>query len=123
MGNKLENCKYYNQNIEVISRYIDCLYNLPDCCCGGMLHIVTDDDNVEDDNLDWCFDYINKQENTNEVDKEIDELILKNMKKLTLEQRRLLTIGRNWNLPFCCQSKAWGISDCSECIIENEDIE
>ena len=117
---KMDKCKYYDQEVEIVGRYIDCLYDLPECSCGGMLHIVVDDDNVEDHNLDYSLDYIKKE---NEIDREIDELILKHMKNMPIEQRRLLTIGRNWRFPFDCPAREWGLKDCSECIIENENID
>lgn len=31
----------------------DCLYAMPDCECGGPLHVVLDDGNLEDEHLTW----------------------------------------------------------------------
>lgn len=37
------------------SRLIEQLYELPNCSVGGPLHILTDDQNVDDDNLAFCW--------------------------------------------------------------------
>lgn len=42
-------CKYYNEYLETIKEYIGCLYNLPLCGSGGLLHILLDDDNYDVD--------------------------------------------------------------------------
>lgn len=47
-------CKYYNKHLETIREYIGCLYELEGCCAGGMLHILFDDDNIDDDDIAWC---------------------------------------------------------------------
>src|ERR1700742_1403671 len=33
---------------------IAALHQLPNCSMGGPLHVVTDDQNIDDDTLDWC---------------------------------------------------------------------
>ena len=38
------------------------VYELPGHACGGCCHIVTDDDNIEDDNIDFCLDNATKED-------------------------------------------------------------
>ena len=114
----MDKCKYCNEEVKLVSAYVDCLYELEECSCGGSLHIVVDDDNVDDDSLEFCSKYIDEEGG---IDSEICKLILSHMKQMTIVQRRLVAIGRRWGLN--CPAKQWGLKDCSECIIENEDVE
>lgn len=41
-------------DLEPLVARITAFYELPGCVCGGPLHIVLDDTNVEDCNIDWC---------------------------------------------------------------------
>ena len=40
----------------IAEQLISILYDTMDGGVGGYAHIVTDDDNVEDANVDWCLD-------------------------------------------------------------------
>ena len=42
-------CKYYNKHLNTICEYVRCLYSLEGCVSGGLLHILLDDDNYDDD--------------------------------------------------------------------------
>ena len=47
-------CKYYRPYMDNLKNLCELLYELPECGCGGMLHIVLDDDNLEDDDIYYC---------------------------------------------------------------------
>lgn len=40
--------------IKLMQEIVQAFYSLPGNSCGGGLHIVVDDYNVEDDNILWC---------------------------------------------------------------------
>ena len=80
----------YKPKCEVISMLIHLLYELDGCSCGGLCHIVTDDNNIHDDDLEFVIDYCKQDENKDCIDKEISSLICSLMLELTFEQRVVL---------------------------------
>ena len=80
----------YNPKMPIIVQSIQTLYSLPSCGAGGCCHIVTDDDNLQDKDLQFVIDYCNSPENTDRVDKELSELICKLLLQLSFEQRCVL---------------------------------
>ena len=107
----MENCKYYVKHLETIRSYIGCLYRLEDCGCGGLLHILLDDDNIEDNHIVWCLKQCEEHPECEEA--EIGKLICREYLKLSMPQRRLLTYGYN-RFPGCS-------GRCDKCYIENGD--
>lgn len=109
-------CKYYTKHIETIRAYISCLYGLDDgnCCTGGLLHIVTDDGNLEDDHIKWCLNECNNHPEKEES--EIGKLICNELLKLPMEQRRLV-YESGWVVEAFCK----GHDHCDECPIHNGD--
>lgn len=109
----MKNCKYYTKRVDTIRSYIGCLYRLDDgnCCTGGLLHIVTDDGNLEDHHIEWCLEECNKHPEREES--EIGKLICKELLKLSMEQRRL-TYAPDWS--FVCR----GWDHCDKCFICDE---
>ena len=83
-------CKFYTPHMETIQRYIECLYSIEGCSCDGLLHVLTDDGNIQDHDIDWCLEYIEQEENRGREEYEISKLICQEMKKLSLPQRELL---------------------------------
>lgn len=79
----------YNPKMPIIVQCIKTLYSLPDCGTGGNCHTVTDDDNIQDENLQFVIDECNRPENTSD-DKELSELICKLLLQLSFEQRVVL---------------------------------
>lgn len=108
-------CKFYNKHLETIRALIGCLYSLDGCGAGGMLHILLDDDNIDNDNIAWCLrECLNHPE---EEDSQLGKLICEEYLKLSMEERRLLTgayIG-HWTCPCGLASK----QDCLKCEIVN----
>jgi len=80
----------YNPKMPIILQSIKTLYSLPNCSAGGCCHIVTDDDNIQDEDLQFVIDYCNEPENADRVDKELSELICKLLLQLSFEQRCVL---------------------------------
>lgn len=81
-------CKYYSKHLKTICEYIGCLYNLEGCNAGGLLHILLDDDNYDDDDIEWCLQEC--EQHPEKEESEIGKLICKEYLKLPMEQRRLL---------------------------------
>lgn len=85
----------WNPKMEIIVNAIHILYNLPGCGTGGCCHIVTDDDNIKDEDLKWVIDYCHSDENKNCVDRELSSLICELLLQLSYEQRMYLFAGMN----------------------------
>lgn len=111
-----EDCKYYSPMITAIRTMISALYDLEGCCCGGLAHVVTDDNNFDDDDLDWVIDYCNEEENKDRVEKEWVIAIMKELKKLTMPQRALI-FSSYYGLALCTSP------DCSTCLIPKGKID
>ena len=47
--------KYYHEKFPIVRDMIAVLYDY--CCSGGCCHIVTDDDNIYDSDLDFVIEY------------------------------------------------------------------
>jgi hypothetical protein len=103
-------CKYFNKHLETIREYISCLYNLEGCGSGGLLHILTDDDNYMDSDIFFCLSECNRHPEKEES--QIGRLICEEYLRLPMEQRRLLSssyIG-HWT----CRND----ERCEECFIQ-----
>lgn len=110
----MKTCKHYNKHLETIREYISCLYKLDDgnCCTGGLLHIVTDDGNLEDHHIKWCLEECNKHPEREES--EIGKLICAELLKLPMEQRLLVYLN-DWQVDILCR----GYDNCDKCAIHN----
>ena len=81
-------------------------------CTGGLLHIVTDDGNLEDHHIKWCLDECDKF--PEREDSVIGKLICNELLKLPMEQRILVHEPR-WVIESYCP----GQDHCDECPIIN----
>lgn len=113
---EMEHCKYYNKHIDTIRAYISCLYELEDCCCGGLLHVMIDDGNIEDWHVNWTLEQCEAHPECEES--EIGKLICKEFLKLSMEERRLVMedAGNVVCYTLCCP-------DCDKCPIHNPDAD
>ena len=59
-------------------------YSKPENCVGGSLHIVLDDENIEDEHIKWCKNYA-KEKGDNE-----GVLLAELLLKATIQQREKL---------------------------------
>ena len=105
----MRDCKHYDKHLETIRQYIGCLYELEECCTGGFLHILLDDDNYDNTSIIHCLrDCLLHPEYEESA---IGKLICEEYIKLPIQQRRLLTsqyIG-HWS----CFDKG----QCEKCVI------
>ena len=107
---EFKTCKYYSPHLETVRAYIGCLYDIKGCEAGGMLHILLDDDNLDDDSILWCL-----KECLNHPEKEetqIGKLICEEYLRLSMQERRLLT--RDYVYDFRC----WCHAGCQNCDVE-----
>ena len=111
----MKSCKYYTKHLDTIRAYISCLYGLDDgnCCTGGLLHIVTDDGNLEDCHIKWCLEECEKHPEREES--EIGKLICKELLNLPMEQRRLVYEPDTYIFAICDPNH------CDKCPIVNDE--
>lgn len=83
-------CKYYNSHLETIRELISCLYNLEGCVCGGIAHVVIDENNIDDDDIDWLLNLCNEEEYKDREEVGLVRLIAEELKKLSIQERTLL---------------------------------
>ena len=102
-------CKYYHPHMNTIGSYINCLYGIEGCGCGGLLHILLDDNNIKDNDILFCL-----KECLSHPEKEearIGQLICEEYLKLNIEQRSVLVMLMDFfDDPTCFEFK-----ECSEC--------
>lgn len=102
-------CKYYNPHMLKIREYCSALYKLEGCGCGGMLHILLDDDNINDHSIAFCLKECLRH--PEEPESKLGILICEEYLKLTIQERSVM--DSLWNgMPVedypCC-------GDCENC--------
>lgn len=107
-------CMYWTKEVGEVCKLVKTLYEDMGEGAGGMLHIVLDDCNIEDDDIQWCIEYCNREENADRHDKEICLEIAQRMLELNYIERML--VYYQWDIGFCG-------SDCTKCVITREDDE
>lgn len=112
-------CEHYIQKIETIKEYINCLYAIKGCGTGGLLHILIDDDNIDDDSIMFCMKECIK--NPDEEESKLGRVICEEFLSLSMEQRRLLTTTGSY-LCYCngghCETCFIKIGDLTERKVE-----
>ena len=105
----MDYCKYYKPHLETIRELISCLYQLEGCCCGGLAHIVTDDNNIEDHHIQSVLEYCDEEQNKDRTERGLVKLICEELLKLSIQERVLLFMSYY----------AYGIcnQDCKNCTI------
>lgn len=104
-------CIYWTKEVERVCVLVKVLYEELGERAGGLLHIVLDDGNLEDHNIQWCIEYCNRKENAQRIDKDICLEIAQRMLKLSYTERML--IYYQWDGEFCD-------GNCDECAIMRE---
>lgn len=111
MDTMIKPCKYYHPHMETIKEYVYCLYSLEGCNCGGMLHILLDDNNINDDDIIYCLkEFLSHPERE---ESKIGVLICEEYLKLSIEQRILLInlLSDSSHTCIYCITKG----DCEKC--------
>ena len=86
-------CKYYSPKLKAIVIMIHALYEMDGCSCGGLCHIVTDDDNYDDNNLYTILYECREEKNQDKIEVELVEAICKALLKLSIQERALVFSG------------------------------
>lgn len=110
-----EYCKYFTPKLNTIRELISCLYNLEGCCTGGLAHIITDDDNIDDDDIKWVLEYCDKEENKDRTENGLVKLICNELLKLSMQERVLL-FSSYYSYIMCD-------NNCDTCPISKGDID
>lgn len=111
----MRSCRYWDEDIDRVNLLVEILYEDLGECCGGLLHIVLDDGNLEDHHILWCREQCEKRENFSRHDRLLCKRIATEMLGLTMEQRRLvyysdgfdLKCDRNCKECPICQEETW----------------
>lgn len=85
-----DECKYFKPHLNTIRELIACLYNLEGCACGGLAHIVTDDNNIEDHHIQSVLEWCDEEENKDRTERGLVKLICEELLKLSIPERVLL---------------------------------
>lgn len=105
-----DRCEHYTRRLDTIRELISCLYQLDGCECGGLAHIVTDDDNFNDGSLDFVLRLCDEEENKDKEEVGLVKLICSELKKLPMPSRALL---------FSSYYRYFCNNDCDNCPINN----
>lgn len=54
--------KQLENKLNLLHSLSNLLYGEENCACGGPLHIILDDGNIRDSDIEFCAEYINKSE-------------------------------------------------------------
>lgn len=109
-------CKYMSPKLKAVVVMIHALYELDGCDCGGICHIVTDEDNYDDDSIQCILEECKKPENIDCIELELAEAICKALLKLSMQERALIFSGFYTNCLCDMNFK------CKECSIEKGEI-
>lgn len=90
--------EYWHDKFPIVQDMINILYNY--CPTGGCCHIVTDDDNIDDESLDFVINYSQEEENKDSIESELCIAICKILKSMTLSQRIVLFDGIELGIEF-----------------------
>ena len=90
--------EYYHEKFPIVRDMIAVLYDY--CCSGGCCHIVTDDDNIYDSDLDFVIEYAQRDENKNRIDAELSIAICKILKDMSFLQRAVLFDSINYEIDY-----------------------
>lgn len=87
--------EYWHDKFPIVRDMIGVLYDYRGA--GGCCHIVTDDGNIYDEDLDFVIEYAQKEENKDSIDAELSIAICKILKTMTFFQRAVLFDSMNYD--------------------------
>lgn len=80
-------CKYVTTDSIIVYHMIEILYDVLEERCGGLAHIVADDNNLDDESLKFVIEECNKEENKDRHDVHVCRILCEALLRLTLNQR------------------------------------
>lgn len=83
----------YHCAMPTIIRLVQALYEIDSCSCGGLGHVVIDENNVEDIHLERTIELCNEEQSKDKPERFLVICIMEYLKLLTEEQRKLLFAG------------------------------
>ena len=83
-------CKYYNKHMETLLEYFAAIYKLDGCGCGGLLHVLLDDDNYDLYTIEWTLKQCEAEENKDKEEAPLGALICRELMKLSTIERAVL---------------------------------
>lgn len=84
----MEKTNLWHEKTPLAISLINALYTLPNCACGGIAHVLIDDENVRDCDLEWMMTkLIYDGEYSEKIERDLVELICKELVQMTYEQR------------------------------------
>lgn len=108
----MSKCKYHKPHMDILKQYCTLLYTLDGCGAGGMLHIVLDDNNIDDDDIYYCLkECVHHPEKPEAV---LGTLICNEYLKMTKEERLVF----DW---YWCGSDLECCGNCEKCEYLDED--
>lgn len=79
----------WHPNMRVIAPLLSTLYETLGESCGGLAHVVIDDNNYDDLSIDYVIEYCNELQNKNRLDRYLVLCIMDYLREMTQEQRGL----------------------------------
>lgn len=105
-------CKYYKPKLKAIVIMIHALYEMEGCGCGGICHVILDNDNYDDHTIECVLKDCQKEENQDKLEIELAEAICKALLKLSMQERALIFSG--FYSSYLCDMN----NRCNKCSIE-----
>ena len=84
--NKVEYKPFYYPLVTMIRL----LYELPDCGCGGLGHVVLDDNNIDTDSIQHTLNWTTENENTSRVEAPLVKCIMEYLLQMTEDERAVV---------------------------------
>lgn len=94
----MDKLEYYHAKFPIVRDMISVLYDY--CGAGGCCHIVTDDDNIYDEDLNFVIEYAQRDGEKDRIDSELSVAICKILKTMTFLQRAVLFDSMNYDIDF-----------------------
>lgn len=110
-----KDCKYYTPKLEAIRIMISAVYDMDGCACGGIGHVVFDDNNYDDSTLEYVIAECDNDESKDRPERSLVKLICEELLSLSIQQRALI-FGSYYASILCEQ-------DCENCNIEEGNYE
>ena len=119
----MSKCKHYKPYMDTLRKIIGQYYDLDDCCSGGPLHILLDDDNFDINSVHFCMEECFKglaEWNQTRLERGYSKevyllgiMICNEYAKMSLEERAVFD-------SYLCGMKLDCCGDCENCMLLGE---